>query len=528
MRALLQKPIFVSDADVPTALVLGEGLAGLLAVKALTDLGIASTWVKTGTGGRSLFCPSAEFEAGRYMQALSERLEGVQIRTEKHFPVIHRDRHEFVARFSDGSESRVGCLFSTPEVSMSVLPDDLPEGTEIVSAAGLSRKGMTVVFLLDYGSPSPLAVGMEAIRQAAENVDSGGKSIVVFRNAPVAYLFGEELYESAKRSGVQFYRFGRELPLAVREGPTGKYRVTVTDMIEAGDSVVLDCDRLLAATGLDVSSLTDHAAEIFGVETDSNGFLISESIHCHSGRSFKNGIFSIGTATGNLDFIGTVVEAASAAARARAWMVQAAQSHDQLTLDVTEQCCRCLTCQRMCPHDAIALSQSTARFHAHASAPVCQGCGLCVAECPRLALDLVDFPDERFADFLAQVRDKGDSRSVAVYGCERSAGRIVNRVRLPEHAHFLSVPCAGRISESVLWGTLQAGAAGVLVMGCHHGNCASDTGTDGAAARVSIVIEKLDVTGAITPLLRYVTVAPNEKVRFVRILEEFCSLYREF
>jgi coenzyme F420-reducing hydrogenase delta subunit/NAD-dependent dihydropyrimidine dehydrogenase PreA subunit len=369
---------------------------------------------------------------------------------------------------------------------------------------------------------------MEAIRQAAENVDAGGKSIVVFRHAPVAHLFGEELYESAKRSGVQFYRFGDALPLAVRQKPTGKYQVTVSDLIEAGDAVVLECDRLLAATGLDVSSLIDHAAEMPGIETDSEGFLISESIHCHSGRSFKNGIFSVGDATGNLEFMGTVAEAASAAVRARAWMVQAAQSQDQLTLDVTEQCCRCLTCHRMCPHDAVTFCERATRFHVHASLPACQKCGLCVAECPRLALDLLDFPDERFADFLAQVRDRRDSKSVVVYGCERSAGRIVNNVLLPEQVHFLSVPCAGRTSESVLWATLQAGAAGALVVGCHHGNCASDTGTDGAAIRVAGVIEKLDVPGTITSRLRYVTVAPNERARFGRILDEFCSLLQEF
>ncbi len=55
-------------------------------------------------------------------------------------------------------------------------------------------------------------------------------------------------------------------------------------------------------------------------------------------------------------------------------------------------------------------------------------------------------------------------------------------IELPAGVLFFPVPCAGRVSESILWATLAAGAKGVLAIGCHHGNCASQNGTDWAVA----------------------------------------------
>ena len=97
----------------------------------------------------------------------------------------------------------------------------------------------------------------------------------------------------------------------------------------------------------------------------------------------------------------------------------------------------------------------------------------------------------------------------------------------PAGVLFFPVPSAGRVSESILWATLAAGAKGVLAIGCHHGNCASQNGTDWAVARVQSVVEKLNLPQGFAPRVGYASVASNEPARLSRVVNQFCSTLSE-
>lgn len=198
---------------------------------------------------------------------------------------------------------------------------------------------------------------------------------------------------------------------------------------------------------------------------------------------------------------------------------------DDETVSVSQECVRCLTCYRICPHSAISLHREAARSSVQASAPVCRECGICVSECPRLALDLDSSPEQEVVSFLAEARKHSDP--IVIYGCERSAGRVMGLIDLPPEVLFFPVPCAGRISESVLWATLAAGAKGVLAIGCHHGSCASHTGTDWAMSRVQNVLGKLGAPEGSAPLVGYISAASNEPARLSRAVNQFCASLRE-
>lgn len=444
------------------------------------------------------------------------------------FPVLPKIRREgcfFHADFGSGHGSLYGCLVLAPGIELLPLATGLPQGVDSLSNERLSSAARRIGFLLDYGAGSPPAAGMAAIGQAIENKAAGGESFVIFQHAPVAHLFGESLYDRAKRAGVQFYRFDEKLPLVKRisgDYDTGKLEIILSDVIERGEDVVLHCDEIFAAQGPDPSSVSAASAEICENDLDAEGFLLSESIHCHSGRSFINGTFAVGEVTGETDLIRVVVQAASAAVKARAWMLRASQQKNDETISVADECVRCLTCCRICPHSAIALDGGAARSTVQVSAPICQECGICASECPCLALDLNSYPEQKVATFLADINNRS-SDPVVVYGCQRSAGRAVSEIDLPPKVLFFPVPCAGRISESILWATLAAGAAGVLAIGCHHGNCTSQTGTDWASARVQSVVSGTDALNGFAPKVGYATIAANEPARLNRIIKEFCS-----
>jgi quinone-modifying oxidoreductase, subunit QmoB len=513
-----------SDRDMLPALVLGGGLSGMMTAKALTDLGLSVTLVKVGAKSSQLLCPDGQLDIADYSRSLSESINGSEVHELSAFPEIRREGCYFRSDLGSGKPRLYGCVFLTSGIEFQALPSDLPQGVSFVLQETFSGNGRKIAFLLDYESHSTPAAGMAAMKQAIENKAAGGESFVVFQHAPVAHLFGETLYDQAKRSGVRFFRFGEELPLLERASSSdlgANFLVTLRDVIETGSTISLHCDEILVAQGPDPASVPLALREICGNDADQDGFLLSDSIHCHSGRSFRNGIFAVGEVTGETDLMRVAAQAASAAVSARAWMRWASLRKDDETVSVTQECVRCLTCFRICPHAAISLHGEAARSSVQASAPICRECGICVSECPRLALDLGSFPEQDVVSFLAEAASR--SEPIVIYGCERSAGRIMSQIDLPSDVLFCPVPCAGRISESILWATLAAGAKGALAIGCHHGNCASQTGTDWAASRVQSVLGKLRLPEGFAPPVVYASIAANEPARLSRVVNQFCT-----
>jgi quinone-modifying oxidoreductase, subunit QmoB len=510
------------ELNLPPVLVLGGGYSGYIAAKALTEVGLSVTLVRTPAALRPLYCAIPGLNPNDYLQSLRAGLHNVEILDQDGSSDIFRGNLGFEAIFSGGARRNFGAVFITGEVSQLPLPKSMPEGVEHVSPGTWKGGSGSVGFLLDYGFPSTPAIGMTAIRQAFENVSAGGTSHVFFRNIPVAHIFGESLYREAKSAGVLFIRFGDRLPV-VRAESGARFRIVATDVIQGGAEYSLDCDRVFVAGTPDPTSLTLPVQDSLRVESDSDGFLIKESVHCHSGSSFSSGVYVVGEAAGNLDLVSISAEAAAAAMSARAWMIESASKQGLQNVASNDQCCRCLTCLRVCPHTAILLRPGPARSTVQEAAAACKECGICVSECPRLALDLVSYPEEAVLSFLEGLKQTDASEVVVVYGCQRSPGRAGAQVDLPPNSVFLGVPCAGRISEAIIWATLALGVKGVLVVGCHHGNCASDSGTDWAGARVTSVLQKLDISDSVPAPVRYVTVAANEPARFRRVVEEFVS-----
>jgi len=504
--------------------VIGNGLSGMVAARALASVGIHATVVGVREEDSRLYSPHGSASRAEWIESLSQPTDGVELLDLENLPRVERDGYGFSADFGHLGLRRYGCLVLTGAAALKPLGANLPERVGIVTPEALAGIPERIGFLLDYGLRSDPSTAMTALQQAVENNAAGGSSFVVFRHAPVAHLFGESLYDSAKSRGVQFYRFGEILPsiesLAGDGGQARGFRITFQDVIEQGESLILDCDRILAAQAPDPSSISRHLLRWIGEDVDGEGFLLTDSIHCHSGRSFRNGIYAVGEVTGELDLIRVSAQAAAAAAKARAWMMRASRREGTETAAFTDQCVRCLTCYRICPHDAISFAGEPARSKFHAVGPICEECGICASACPRNVIDLVSSSEKGVEELLARVAETRHDNPLVVYGCRRSAGRLAAEMELPRAVRFFPVPCAGRVSEAMLWETMASGARGVLVVGCHHGNCASHTGTDWAARRVSVVAEGLAQIGW-PGTVSMARVAANEPARFGRIIEAF-------
>ncbi|MFH0823286.1 MAG: 4Fe-4S dicluster domain-containing protein, partial [Pseudomonadota bacterium] len=432
----------------PKALVLGAGLSALLAVNALTDLDISVTWAEIGRTDDCLYSPNPEFDKAWFVDDLYRNLSVTRREEAFSWPVIRREGAGFKTTFENGTSSLYGSVFAAPSLALSPPPSSLPPGVESVMPEGISGAPGRCVFLLDYPDRSPGAVGMAAIGQAIRNRNSGGESYVVLRHAPVFHSFGESLYGRAKQEGVLFLRFAGQLPLIEKSSSEGASRpaftVTVRDTALGGDPVTIECDRVLAATGPDPKSVPVQAVEITGDERDPDGFVLSESIHRHSGQSVINGVFAVGEVTGETDLFGVIRQARSAAVKARAWMMRVEQGDIKESISVGENCIRCLTCHRLCPHQAFYVSAGSARSALGVWGAACRQCGTCISECPRTAVSEPGSWENGVEGFLKDLSLIRDLAPTAVYGCARSAGRAVTERPLPENTAFHGVPCAGR------------------------------------------------------------------------------------
>jgi len=106
-----------------------------------------------------------------------------------------------------------------------------------------------------------------------------------------------------------------------------------------------------------------------------------------------------------------------------------------------------------------------------------------------------------------------------------SAG--IARIKSPANIRAIRVPCSGRVSPELVMRAFDQGADGVLVLGCHIGECHYDTGNHRAAKRLPILHSLLTFAGLETQRLRLDWVSASEGERFARIATEFSDAIRE-
>jgi len=85
----------------------------------------------------------------------------------------------------------------------------------------------------------------------------------------------------------------------------------------------------------------------------------------------------------------------------------------------------------------------------------------------------------------------------------------------------IRVMCSGRVSPHLLLKAFQEGADGVLVAGCHIGECHYGKGNYLTAKRVAVMKELLRFIGLSANRLRLEWIATSEANKFARVVNEF-------
>jgi quinone-modifying oxidoreductase subunit QmoB len=380
--------------------------------------------------------------------------------------------------------------------------------------------GQTIVFLNGLAQENTPVIAGEVMLAARELQRLPGvQAYVLTVNLKVAADGLERLYHETKTAGVFFVKFSETLP-QIEQADDG--RVTIVFEDEAsGHMYRLRPDLTVLDEIVVPSQDLDGLSRILNVDSDSLGFLQTENVHRLPVFTNRRGILAAGPARAVMTPAELAADAAAAAAAVLARTQLPAQIVDKASID-TGQCIRCLTCLRLCPYRSV---RKDSRISVVAEA--CEGCGICVAECPREAITMGEsgaFFDRRLVEVAA------DASTAAPWFlavcCSRSAGRAGQLAEhmgyeLPEGLKMVEVPCAGSLSVKQIMGALASGAGGVLVLTCHVGNCHSESGNLLAQQRVELLRERLGLMGRDPDRLQRHTLAANMPAEFADIVRRF-------
>lgn len=102
----------------------------------------------------------------------------------------------------------------------------------------------------------------------------------------------------------------------------------------------------------------------------------------------------------------------------------------------------------------------------------------------------------------------------------------IARLKSPANIRDIRVPCSGRVSPELVMRTFDQGADGVLILGCHIGECHYESGNHRAAKRLPILRALMSYAGLEPERLRLDWVSASEGERFSRIATEFVDAVR--
>jgi len=96
----------------------------------------------------------------------------------------------------------------------------------------------------------------------------------------------------------------------------------------------------------------------------------------------------------------------------------------------------------------------------------------------------------------------------------------VSRMQYPPNLRVVRVMCSGRIEPVLVMRAFEAGADGVLISGCHPGDCHYATGNYYARRRFIILRRLLDFLGIEQERLRLTWVSASEGTRFAELVTQ--------
>jgi heterodisulfide reductase subunit A len=422
------KPLTQKARPVPEgALVIGGGIAGMRAAKALADLGHKVSLVEKAPvlGGRA--CSVKRSLSGMDVQALVNKLSE-EVRQD---PLIEVHVSSEVSRISrvDGGfratiqsreagsqtprgESECGVVIlatggtqaEPPKAFTGQVVSGVVTQTEFeaeLDQAGLRLEDLpgeirTVVMIQCAGSRDAerphcsRVCCLQALKNAIRMKTCRPETEVYILHRDMrAPGFYELFYEQAREMGVVFIRYPENAVPQLLPGDSGKPVLVEVYDEGLGELLHIPADFAVLSVGVEGSGDADLASGL-GIDFDSQGFYTEANIKARPTDFLTPGVYVCGTARAPTAVREALISAEAAAVRAAVRLRRGVEHSRENTSNVRARLCRgCGICVEVCPYDARSLDEDLRV--AVVDEFRCQGCGACQVACPGGAAEHLGF-----------------------------------------------------------------------------------------------------------------------------------------
>ena len=415
--------------DVPvkrTALIVGGGVAGMTAALSLADQGFPVHLVEQESelGGnlRNVFTRSNGKDPQEILRSLVETIQANPNIT-LHLNSKIAGCSGFMGNFTSTLESRDGSRI------------EIAHGATIIATGAQEYRGPEYGYGTDprivtqqefeallINPQSPIvnrrsSIGMiqcvgpaekfcsricctVALKNAIRLKELNPKAEVVILYRDIrAYGFKERLYTEAREKGIVFihYDFDRKPQVTITNSQS-PITVQVWEPVLQKE-LTLHSDLLVLSMPVVPRENAHETAVRFKVPRDADGFFLEAHVKLRPVDFATDGVFMAGMAHYPKLLDETMIQAQAAAARAaRVLSRETLTAGGRVAVVDQTQCTGCLTCVRICPFGVPKIRIDMTGVGgivgaAYVEAAVCQGCGICAAECPARAIQLMHYTD---------------------------------------------------------------------------------------------------------------------------------------
>jgi heterodisulfide reductase subunit A len=314
------------------------------------------------------------------------------------------------------------------------------------------------------------------VGQANRLISEGIHADVVSKDVRTFTRGAEEAYRAAQDAGVRFFRYDQDATVDEAIDYDADAGELIFEAETLGEEVALPADLVVLAAGLRShgADADNDVASQLTVTRDEEGFLLERHPKLGPVEASVGGVFLAGTAQAPRDVRDATDSALGTAAKAGALLAKDTVEQEPLAAEIDpEACVGCTRCSEVCPYNAI--DGEIQEVHEVVEA-ACMGCGTCAAACPQDCITMPGFTDEQIKAQIDAALETDPDETLVTFACNwcsyggaDQAG--IEKRNYPPSSRIIRTMCSGRVDEEFVEYAFEQGAGGVLVSGCHIGDC---------------------------------------------------------
>ncbi|UCH02489.1 MAG: CoB--CoM heterodisulfide reductase iron-sulfur subunit A family protein [Candidatus Bathyarchaeota archaeon] len=429
-RAKLLEPQEEIEVDViPSALVIGGGIAGMTCALSLADRGFEVTLVereeKLGGMLRKLYkLYSAQTDASQLIEAKIGEIEkhrNIEVLTSATVTEVKGFYGNYDVTIQ---QERKNVPFRVGVIVVAIGAEEFKpvgmygyDGIQIVTQLELEEmlkedrvKAHSIVMIQCVGardekrSYCAKVCCMTALNNAMIISERNPKAqiFMLYRDLQTYGTIYEDLYKKAREKGIIFVKYSPQNPPIVDKG-----MVKVFDEF-LGEELRLPYELVVLSTPMVAHPDSGELAKILKVPIDEYGFFLEAHVKLRPLDFATDGVYVCGSAHWPVTVDESIVQGYGAASRASIPMSRRRVVSEPIVSFVDEESCiGCGLCEMICPFKAIQIEETPKGKIAKTIVASCKGCGTCGAACPQKAITMRHFKDEQMlAEIVALMERK--------------------------------------------------------------------------------------------------------------------------